>query len=252
MPGIRNLAFLVSTTHRRTSFPDAAASQRTRDGTGGMGHDLLAFSRSAAAPAGLGVTAETCPAAVRRTAGTRGKGTSRMTSRWHRMPGRRATAAAAAAIVLASGLTYLGFDGNDRQDDSRPRTGRSAPLTEAAASVQAARSGKAVEASALRTPYSTTWARPDGKLQRRVHASPIRAHVNGEWKAIDTRLTKVKDGWAPRATNVRTVFSAGTGSAPERASRGRSQRVPLLAPAATTADSALAVRMCFSPRSLKK
>ncbi|MDX3525793.1 DNRLRE domain-containing protein [Streptomyces sp. ID05-39B] len=159
-----------------------------------------------------------------------------MTSRWHRMPGRRATAAAAAAIVLASGLTYLGFDGNDRQDDSRPRTGRSAPLTEAAASVQAARSGKAVEASALRTPYSTTWARPDGKLQRRVHASPIRAHVNGEWKAIDTRLTKVKDGWAPRATNVRTVFSAGTGSAPERASRGRSQRVPLLAPAATTAE----------------
>ncbi|WP_308409621.1 hypothetical protein [Streptomyces sp. A3M-1-3] len=154
-----------------------------------------------------------------------------MTSRWRRMPGRRSLAAAAVAVVLASGLTYAGLNGPTEQRDSAKATAR-APLSEADASVQAARTGAPVEATAMRTAYSSTWARADGMMQRRIHASPIRAKVDGTWKAIDATLTRADGGWAPKATNVRMVFSAGAKSSAAsgsgRASRSEVRRVSLL------------------------
>jgi hypothetical protein len=109
-----------------------------------------------------------------------------------------------------------------------------------------------VEATALRTAYSTTWARPDGLLQRRIHASPVRAKVDGTWRAIDTDLARVAGGWAPKATNARMVFSAGSrtggaddrpasraGGTTDRASRGTARRVSLLAQAETATATAL-------------
>ncbi|MDT9683494.1 DNRLRE domain-containing protein [Streptomyces sp. TRM76323] len=163
-----------------------------------------------------------------------------MTSRWRRVPGRRPLAAIAAAVVVASGLTYAGLDGDtdERPDTARPGTRHSTPLSEAEAGAQARETGKAVEATAMRTAYSTTWARPDGLMQRRIHASPIRAKVDGGWKAIDTDLRRVDAGWSPRATNVRMVFSPGSkAGGGDRASRAVARRVPLL-PTATTATTA--------------
>ncbi|GLF93440.1 DNRLRE domain-containing protein [Streptomyces yaizuensis] len=162
-----------------------------------------------------------------------------MTGRW-RTPGRRTIAAAATAAVLATGLTYLGLDGPEeqpeRKDSATPKTERPPrPLSEGQAAARAARTGKPVEATAKRTAYSTTWARPDGLMHRRVHATPIRAKAGGEWKAIDTGLTRVKGGWSPRATNTGMVFSAGSAAGDDRASRATARRVSLL-PGATTAN----------------
>jgi len=173
-----------------------------------------------------------------------------MTSRWpirrRRISGRRVTAAAVVAAVAAAGLTYAGLNGSG--DGDRPRTGaqarHSGPLSEADAAAKAARTRKPVEVTGLRTAYETTWARPDGLLQRRIHSTPIRAEVGGTWRAIDTALTHTADGWSPRATNVRMTFSAGTRagtrSSNERANRGAGvRRVPLLAQADATTSSAL-------------
>lgn len=161
-----------------------------------------------------------------------------MTSRWRRMPGRRPLSAVAAAVVVASGLTYVGLNGlGQHQDSAKPHARQSAPVSESDAGVRARKTGKPVEATAMRTAYSTTWARPDGLMQRRIHASPIRTKVRGEWKAIDADLERVEGGWAPKATNVRMVFSAGSGAEDaERASRAGARRVSLQPGAAATAE----------------
>ncbi|MFF2848405.1 DNRLRE domain-containing protein [Streptomyces sp. NPDC058001] len=134
-------------------------------------------------------------------------------SRWRRSSARRPVAAVAAAVIAASGLTVVALSGSDQEDQPRrpADAGRAAPLAETDAAARAKKTGKAVEATALRTAYATTWARPDGLLQRRIHASPIRAEVGGVWKAIDTDLRRVDGGWAPKATNVGMVFSGGAG-----------------------------------------
>ncbi|MEU0184619.1 DNRLRE domain-containing protein [Streptomyces sp. NPDC006207] len=158
-----------------------------------------------------------------------------MTSKWGRVPGRRAVAAAVVTAVAACGLTYAGLSGagNEHGDAGAHRPAAAAPLSEAAAVGRAARTGKPVEATGLRTAYETTWALPDGTMRRRVHATPVRAEVDGHWRPIDTTLARTRDGWAPRATNVRMTFSAGARKPGKRSDRGSAgvRRVPLLAPA---------------------
>lgn len=174
--------------------------------------------------------------------------TSTRPSAWQRLsgriPGRRVTAAAVVAVVAASGLTYAGLSGNgDRQrhDAGARRATHAVPLSQTDAMAKAARTGKPVEVTGLRTAYETTWARPDGLLQRRVHSTPIRAKMDGTWRAIDTALARSEDGWSPRATNVRMTFSAGARADAGHADRGAGvRRVPLLAQAdATTTGNAL-------------
>ncbi|MER5967573.1 DNRLRE domain-containing protein [Streptomyces sp. NPDC002057] len=153
-----------------------------------------------------------------------------MTSRWRGVRGRRALAAVATAAVLASGLTYVGLDGrSDGTDAARPPgAGQPVPLTEAQAAVRAAKAGKPVEATGMRTAYSTTWAKPDGSLMRRIHSAPVRAKAGGVWTSIDTDLKRVEGGWSPKATNTAMVFSDGSGGAgAQRASRSV-ERVSLL------------------------
>ncbi|MET7599953.1 DNRLRE domain-containing protein [Streptomyces sp. NPDC005481] len=156
------------------------------------------------------------------------------TRRW--IPGRRSSAVALAAAVLAGGIAYTGvrLDAPSGRDDSPAR--RSPLVTEKAAAAAAARSGKAVEVTALRTARSTTWARPDGRMVKKLYSSAIRAKVGGEWKDIDYRLHRTERGWEPRATNTRVVFSPGSKAA-GRASRGTARRVSLLK-GAGTADGA--------------
>ncbi|MFD1830389.1 DNRLRE domain-containing protein [Streptomyces desertarenae] len=85
-----------------------------------------------------------------------------------------------------------------------------APMGAAEAVRRAEETGKEVEVTAERTADSTTWARPDGLMRTRIHSDTFRAEVNGEWKAIDTTLERVRDGFSPRAVNDPLVFSAGS------------------------------------------
>lgn len=160
-----------------------------------------------------------------------------MTRNWGRVPGRRAGAALLAATVATTGIVYAGFRLDDATDERDGRSRRDTTVTESAALSQAARTGKSIEVTAARTARSTTWARPEGHLMKRLYASPIRAKVDGEWKKIDPSLRRTEQGWEPKATNTRMVFSAGSDNrSEERASRSTVQRVSLVKTAAA-ADS---------------
>ena len=100
----------------------------------------------------------------------------RTSSRPIRMPGRRTTAVTLAAAVAATGITYAGLHLDGDREETGPAP-RAKPVTEAVAVAQAARSGKSVEVTAARTGISTTWARPDGLMAKRLYSSPVRAKV---------------------------------------------------------------------------
>ena len=152
-----------------------------------------------------------------------------MTRNWRRVPGRRACAALLAAAVATGGIVYAGFrldaDGTGRaaRSGTHPKT-----VTESVALARAAKTGKNVEVTAARTAHSTTWARADGLMEKRLYSSPIRAKVDGEWRKIDPRLNRTERGWEPKATNTRMVFSAGAkGRDAHRASRSTVRRISL-------------------------
>ncbi|WP_411098693.1 DNRLRE domain-containing protein [Streptomyces sp. x-45] len=163
-----------------------------------------------------------------------------MKRNWRLGRGRRATAATAvAAALVAITLSCAGHGTEDsagRDDAGRGR--HTGPVNEAEAISRAAKSGKPVEVTALRTPRSTTWARPDGLMAKQLYSSPVRAKVDGRWTAIDRDLHRTADGWEPRATNTRMVFSAGSGQrAGGRASRAGAHRVSLVAGKAAAAET---------------
>ncbi|NWF25360.1 DNRLRE domain-containing protein [Streptomyces sp. PKU-EA00015] len=164
-----------------------------------------------------------------------------MTRNWRRTPSRRATAVVVATALAATVLGYAGLATDDsagRTDADRGRHTR--PIGESEAISQAVKAGKPVEVTALRTPRSTTWARPDGLMAKHLYSSPVRAEVDGVWKAVDPDLHRTADGWEPKATNTRMVFSAGSGSEREadRASRAQVRRVSLVSGSATADETA--------------
>ncbi len=135
-----------------------------------------------------------------------------------------------AAAVAASGLTWAGFGLNDPADEGG-RTNRAAgksALTEEQARGLARDSGKNVEITDLRTATSSTFAQPDGLMAKRLYATSVWAKSGGAWKAIDRNLHRTKDGWEPKVTNTRIVFSPGTSAGKDRASRTAPRRLPLL------------------------
>ncbi|MFE5935754.1 DNRLRE domain-containing protein [Streptomyces sp. NPDC056470] len=173
-----------------------------------------------------------------------------MSDNWRRRPGRRVSAAVLAAVLAATGITYAGFhfsSSADRQTDGagtgRTSDKQSEQMRQDTAFALAKKSGKPVEVTSLRTARSTTWARPDGLMGKKLYASPVWAKVGQEWKPIDTTLRRTNQGWEPKATNTRIVFSAGGqgDGASERASRRTVRRVSLL-PAAE-ADTGTASRL---------
>ncbi|MFJ5226153.1 DNRLRE domain-containing protein [Streptomyces sp. NPDC088400] len=170
-----------------------------------------------------------------------------MSQRRFRLPGQRTIAVACAAVIAATGLTYAGLRITDPTPDAKsPTRSASSPVSESDAITRAAKTGKRVEATSLRTPDSTTWARPDGLMSREIHVSPIRAKVGGAWKPIDLSLHRTDRGWEPRAGNTEVVFSAGSagsarsagsksdGDRGERASR--SERTSRTGPGRATSD----------------
>jgi hypothetical protein len=85
---------------------------------------------------------------------------------------------------------------------------------DARALAEARRTGKLVEITSMRGESSEVFATPEGNLEAREHLRPVRTRVDGEWRDIDTTLTRSADGTVvPGATSVGLAFSGG-GSAP--------------------------------------
>ncbi|MFC0057122.1 LamG-like jellyroll fold domain-containing protein [Streptomyces actinomycinicus] len=67
-----------------------------------------------------------------------------------------------------------------------------------------------MEITSLRGESSEVFANPDGRLQAREHLRPVRARVDGVWKAIDTDLAQTSGGMvAPKVTTIGLEFSGG-------------------------------------------
>ncbi|WP_030043244.1 DNRLRE domain-containing protein [Streptomyces resistomycificus] len=153
-----------------------------------------------------------------------------MTRNWRRTPGRRTGAALLATVVATTGIVCAGLrlDGGTAHDSSG-NDRRSKTVTETTALAKAARTGKSVEVTAARTARSTTWARPDGLMTKRLYSSPVLAEVDGEWKRIDPSLRRTTAGWEPAATTTRMVFSSGSeGRDAQRSSRSTVRRTSLV------------------------
>ncbi|MFF3329270.1 DNRLRE domain-containing protein [Streptomyces sp. NPDC002888] len=165
-----------------------------------------------------------------------------MTRNWRRRPGRRATAALLASAIAATGIAYAGFElSGDAPHDTARDDHRTKTVSESSALTQAARTRRSVEVTAARTASSTTWARPDGLMTKRLYSSPIRARVDGEWRKIDPSLHRTEEGWEPKATNTRMVFSAGAeGRSEQRSSRSAVRRVSLVGTVAADTGTPLA------------
>ncbi|MGW4890354.1 LamG-like jellyroll fold domain-containing protein [Streptomyces murinus] len=97
---------------------------------------------------------------------------------------------------------------------SAPRAGSadsgSGPLTEDEARAQARRTGRSVEATALRGESREVFVTPEGDLEAREYLRPVHVRLDGEWKDVDTTLVRTPGGAAaPRAATVGLEFSGG-------------------------------------------
>ncbi|KPI07014.1 hypothetical protein OK074_3946 [Actinobacteria bacterium OK074] len=142
--------------------------------------------------------------------------------RLDRLTGRQ-KAGIAAALTAVLGIALLpALDTADAPrptKQAQPDSAGDRPLDETAAQQKARSTGRRVEATAERTATSTTYANPDGTFELVSHVTPVRAEVNGVWKAIDTTLEPAPGGgWTPKAVNSPVVFSPG-GSHNSRTSR---------------------------------
>ncbi|MFJ4740143.1 LamG-like jellyroll fold domain-containing protein [Streptomyces sp. NPDC088775] len=92
--------------------------------------------------------------------------------------------------------------------------GSDAEMSVEEAQEAAKRTDRPVEVMSLRGESRDVFATPDGKLEAREYLRPVRARVGGEWKPIDTALTRSSDGdVVPKVSTVGLAFSGG-GSAP--------------------------------------
>ncbi len=111
--------------------------------------------------------------------------------------GTSAVDAAKAAGAAEAGGTADGSGEDGAGEDTR-------------ALAKAKRTGKLVEITSLRGESSEVFATPQGRLEAREHLRPVRTRVDGEWRDIDTTLSRGDDGAvAPKATTVGLTFSGG-------------------------------------------
>ncbi|NBE81920.1 DNRLRE domain-containing protein [Micromonospora rubida] len=143
------------------------------------------------------------------------------------------------AVLIAAPLPWwLGTD-------DPPKAPAAAPAVpardEAAARIEAVRTGKEVLVDTATTATSLTWALPGGKLRSTIHAVPQRVvDAEGRWSAVDTKLTRAED--TPGGLDVRPVnppvpvrFSAGTADG-EATAGGTSARAGARAAASVLAE----------------
>ncbi|MEU4769779.1 LamG-like jellyroll fold domain-containing protein [Actinosynnema sp. NPDC023794] len=86
--------------------------------------------------------------------------------------------------------------------------------TEATALTEAQRTGQPVAVVEEYTETSEVLANPDGTFTLRTHTQPVRVKREGEWRGVDTTLTRTSDGGlVPVASPAGVTFSGG-GTAP--------------------------------------
>lgn len=121
----------------------------------------------------------------------------------------RSVGVVVAGVLLASALSVPAAVAEPGDGATSPF----APLpgSEAAAALEARKSGEPVEATALRTETSTTWVKPDGTSRLEITALPQRVRKpDGSWTEIDLDLVKRADGkLAPKAGPANVAFSGG-------------------------------------------
>ncbi|MDN3024439.1 LamG-like jellyroll fold domain-containing protein [Streptomyces sp. S.PB5] len=145
---------------------------------------------------------------------------------------------AVAGLTLLAGMVpvFTGMaNAAPQAQQEAPQGDASAKGTENAAFDQAARSGAKVEITSLRGESSETYALPNGNFEAVEHLRPVRARVDGEWKAINTALEKRADGSVgPKVALVGIAFSGGGKEQPlitlERAGRKLSLSWPTALP----------------------
>ncbi|MGL5930861.1 MAG: hypothetical protein ACRCY8_18165, partial [Dermatophilaceae bacterium] len=121
-------------------------------------------------------------------------------------------AVAVAALVLTGGWAVGGAASAGSVQAAANPVG--VVFSQAAALVEAARSGQRVEVGSMRSETDQVFANPDGTLTREQSLEPVRVRRGASWLDVDSTLVRGPDGsWGPRVSATPMSFSGG-GSAP--------------------------------------
>ena len=123
---------------------------------------------------------------------------------------RRAAVLAVAAVTLIGALSAAPASA-DPADAPVDCESASTPELAAAAAVDC---GAEVEVLPERTPWTTTYAAPDGSFRTETSNTAVRTDINGAWEDIDTALDDGDDGLSTAATVYGLTFSDATPGQP--------------------------------------
>lgn len=133
----------------------------------------------------------------------------------HRRRGVRAVALTASAVLAVSLGANAPAHADTAPHTATPKHASTAGagkgnLTEAQASAQAVKSGKAVAVAADTTATRTVTANPDGTFTETTTNQPVRAEVGGAWKNLDPTLVRNPDGTiSPKVADSSLKLSGG-------------------------------------------
>ncbi|MGW8350872.1 VCBS repeat-containing protein [Streptomyces wedmorensis] len=144
------------------------------------------------------------------------------------------------AAVTATGIAVLPQLGEEDGRTPVPAAAPKGPFDETGAMREARRKGKRVEATALRTTHTTTYANPDGTFTQDQATAPVRVKAaDGSWAAIDASLkADGKGGFSTRSTTGALTFSGGYTGRADDGKADRAARAVVRTPLETTAPTA--------------
>jgi hypothetical protein len=127
-----------------------------------------------------------------------------------------------AVLALLAGLASAGpalavTGGRAGRPESTAAGRRASPrpyLTPGQASAQARRTGKAVPIAGATTPTSTLTANPNGSFTYTESDAPVRARVDGTWRALNADLVRNPNGTYSPAISSEPLVISGGGSGP--------------------------------------
>lgn len=121
------------------------------------------------------------------------------------------------AGVTSAGPALAATSGHAGRPESAAVERRTSPrpyLTPGQASAQAKRTGRAVPVAGATTPTSTLTADPNGSFTYTESDGPVRARVDGTWRALDADLVRNRNGGYSPAVSSEPLVISGGGSGP--------------------------------------